>query len=1370
MSLMPDSTFQVDEFYIDLQADGQSIQLLTEEQIKKSPFPGLRPFKTSEFQLFKGRDGQSQELITRLQSNQFLAVIGSSGTGKSSLVRAGLIPQLYGGFLSKAGSKWNIAICRPGANPIKNLSYALTSIKTRTSDSSVLKQDNDSIEDILKASPYGILEVNKQLKNHEESNKNTNLLIIVDQFEELFRFDRSELRKETAYNNVENAFVQLLLEAASGLDPTVYVLITMRSEFLGDCVKYRGLPEIINKSQYLVPQLSPIQLREVIEMPIMRAGKKIDPALVGILVNEIESEKLKENLDQLPILQHALMRSYEYAFMGPQLAERMEYKHYEQCGTMKYALANHASEVVQRLGITDTNAALTKNQMIVRMVFQALTDSGSDQKGGRRPTKLKDICNMARAINATPDEVNAVINLFREVETSFIMPPVNTNLYPELMLDISHESLMRNWTLLRNWIHDETDAAGKYKKLNDSREQFERDGETYLRGSLLNEIHEWQQTGLYNEFWAMRYTRAVAGKDQEEEKQKIYQANLVYLKQCLDVVEAEKRADQELAEKERTRILREKKRNFRLAIIGLVAAVLSISSGAYGIIQSQKVAASKIEMGKAEARRIAKEAERDRQNALAAASQKAAIDSVNREADIRQATAEARGNARIQIARAVAEQQAQLIIAKAKADQEAQLEIAKAKTEQEAQIKIAQARADSINSIYLSLVMSNAGDTIIKPITVQPFYRAFLDGELDTTLVLNYIDSIVKIKFIDKDRERSDNLITSLNYMAKANSLAQENPRLAYYLVNKADESFPNSSIDSFAGNIISTLWINNYRLQSPARRYSNTPTQFSIAPNGTRFAFLKDSLFIGIPANGSLSLRRVNLYLGTNTRKDARLVYGFDKNNNLMVCTNLGIFVCGANGSVTQKVSEADLNSDSLAYQLSGAIIKFSPGGNDFAVMKDNSLHVYTIESRLIPKFNISLGENFHPADFDYTQDGTLILIKGDTSSIDENKITYLIDAANGNVDAVLPGTVCYYGAGGNGDTIGLYTAGKAILYAGQHHKDYLPAWTIPVPDAYYSYENVRLFDHFRSMLLESMDFSGGIETRIITTLTRNMLVSDGVLRDTLSQYFSGEVYPLNDSTLLHYDKSTYTSNFDIYSSFKKGYGTSLKNRRLMLNGVISEPSITELIENDILLPDRVLANATPQEFPLICNYVLNAGMAIHDTLMRRMITELPAPDLMIKDMLYYIDKVYASDTAQIIKMRSALIARQETFKSSDSLVDELGAQYNKVIMYQAMRGNYPAAVETAEHSLSKYKSTSLAHSEYRDLTYIYLIMCYLGEGKADKAKAAFKSARAYDDANSGSGTLDGLKMYLEAYQTNYHFPKNESITKTLSYFAGKS
>src|SRR6185295_14356408 len=111
-------------------------------------------------------------------------------------------------------------------------------------------------------------------------------------------------------------------------------IITMRSEFLGDCVKYRGLPEAINEGQYLVPQLTRNQVKEVIEGPINLAGKKISPGLVELLVNEIEESKLKENLDQLPILQHALMRTYQEA-MSHRPDTEISVKHYEKIGEME---------------------------------------------------------------------------------------------------------------------------------------------------------------------------------------------------------------------------------------------------------------------------------------------------------------------------------------------------------------------------------------------------------------------------------------------------------------------------------------------------------------------------------------------------------------------------------------------------------------------------------------------------------------------------------------------------------------------------------------------------------------------------------------------------------------------------------------------------------------------------------------------------------------------------------------------------------------------------------------------------------------------------------------------------------------------------
>ena len=92
---------------------------------RTSPFPGLRPFELDEEHLFFGREGQSDELLARLNSNRFLAVVGASGSGKSSLVRAGLLPSLYSGLLAGASSGWRVAILRPGGAPIRNLAEAL---------------------------------------------------------------------------------------------------------------------------------------------------------------------------------------------------------------------------------------------------------------------------------------------------------------------------------------------------------------------------------------------------------------------------------------------------------------------------------------------------------------------------------------------------------------------------------------------------------------------------------------------------------------------------------------------------------------------------------------------------------------------------------------------------------------------------------------------------------------------------------------------------------------------------------------------------------------------------------------------------------------------------------------------------------------------------------------------------------------------------------------------------------------------------------------------------------------------------------------------------------------------------------------------
>ena len=557
--------FQLDEFYLDLQQDGSKISLLTESEIISKPFPGLRPFKTSEFQLFRGRDGQAEELIKRLKKNKFLAVIGSSGTGKSSLVRAGLLPQLFGGYLHEAGNKWKIAICRPGKNPITNLSIALSSVKTHSKEENKISEVYNVIEPLLNHSIYGILEIEELLNKNKAQPEN--LLLIIDQFEELFRFDRKDFGKE----NIESHFVNLLLKSALNPNSAVYVIITMRSEFLGDCIKYRGLPEAINEGQYLVPQLSRNQLKEVIEGPLYLAGKKMSPQLVEILLNEIEQTKLKENLDQLPILQHALMRTYNEAIHDPEI----NYEHYKKIGGMEKALANHAESKYEELGnknmgVDDT---MSHKQRIAKIIFQALTDLSTDQKGGRRPTELKVIYKIAESVNASEQEVNDVINHFRSDDTSFIMPPINTALHKNLIMDISHESLMRNWEKLNDWIKEELNFARLYRVLNERRELYEQGMDEFLRGGLLKEIIDWGDKYPNNAAWASRYHNLGKIENEEIVNTEIYNKNLNFLSRSQKENEVLIQKEKERIEDEIKRTQKNKSTRLVLIILGFAVAM-----------------------------------------------------------------------------------------------------------------------------------------------------------------------------------------------------------------------------------------------------------------------------------------------------------------------------------------------------------------------------------------------------------------------------------------------------------------------------------------------------------------------------------------------------------------------------------------------------------------------------------------------------------------------------------------------------------------------------------------------------------------------------------------------------------------------------
>lgn len=451
----------------------------------QNPFPGLRPFKIEESHLFFGREGQSDEVLLKLSKSRFVGVIGPSGSGKSSFIYCGVLPILYGGFLTDASPNWEVVVTRPGAGPIDNLAESLlkTSREYMGADPEDRKIKRTIVSTLLRSSSLGLVEAIQQSRRSED----INYLVLVDQFEELFRFKDS-----TDPNSVNEtlAFVNLLMEAINYEDAPIYVAITMRSDFIGDCAQFPDLTRKINDSHYLIPQMTRDQKRRAIEGPVAVGGAKIAPRLVQQLLND-----LGDNPDQLPILQHALMRTWSYWTRFKDYEDELvDLKHYEAIGTMAEALSMHANEAYDELE--------DDQKRICEVLFKAITEKRGENFGIRRPTRLNEIASIA---DVSEEEVIAVIDKFREPGRSLLTPSYGTAIQSKSMVDISHESLMRIWTRLKNWVDDEADAVTMYLRLAEAAGQYQVGKSGLWRPPDLQLALNWQTKHKPTLVWGQRY-------------------------------------------------------------------------------------------------------------------------------------------------------------------------------------------------------------------------------------------------------------------------------------------------------------------------------------------------------------------------------------------------------------------------------------------------------------------------------------------------------------------------------------------------------------------------------------------------------------------------------------------------------------------------------------------------------------------------------------------------------------------------------------------------------------------------------------------------------------------------------------------------
>ncbi len=449
-----------------------------------NPFPGLRPFEPDEDHLFFGREKEIDELLRRLRSTRFLQVVGASGSGKSSLVRSGLIPALHSGFMARAGTDWRVLIFRPGADPIGNLAASLNAPDVLGTQGELASTNKILLEATLRRSTLGLVEAVRQARIPQDEN----ILVVVDQFEELFRFRRSHQVENSRDEAV--AFFKLLLEAAQQTDIPIYIALTMRADFIGDCMEFPGLPQSVNNGLYLVPRLTRDELRSAITGPVAVAGGDITQRLVLRLLNDLGDDQ-----DQLPVLQHALMRTWDHWKSRRQDGESIDIQDYEAVGGFRDAMSLHAEEAYEETGSD-------RNRAIAEKMFKALTDTFSDPRGVRRPTSVEELAAICEAPEA---EVIQVIDIFRKSGRSFLTPPPAVALHSQSIVDLSHESLMRCWTRLITWAEDEKESARSYIRISQAASWCsDCTGGLWIDPQLETGL-QWRRESRPTGAWAQRY-------------------------------------------------------------------------------------------------------------------------------------------------------------------------------------------------------------------------------------------------------------------------------------------------------------------------------------------------------------------------------------------------------------------------------------------------------------------------------------------------------------------------------------------------------------------------------------------------------------------------------------------------------------------------------------------------------------------------------------------------------------------------------------------------------------------------------------------------------------------------------------------------
>lgn len=408
----------------------------------RCPFPGLGSFRSEERAFFFGREKLTLQMVERLESKQFLAVLGHSGCGKSSVVLAGVVPEIQ-----RRHPGIPVATFSPGPEPLLRLEHVIRE---------------------LLISGHSLSERSEQTR----SQRTWSAFLVINQFEEVFALC-PDIKERT-----------LFLDRLLDLIPRVTVCITMRADFFGECAEHPRLKELMMGSQELVGSLTPHELRRAIEQQVAAVGLRMEDGLCATMLAEVEDEP-----GAMPLLQHALLELWKR-----RRGVWLRAAEYRSFGGVQMAIAETAECVYQQIGSHE------EEQQRMRDILTRLTQLDVTPIAGRRPRDSRRSIPLSDLIPAGPQHEATRRMINRLVDARLIVTRHDL-VRGDLDVEVAHEAVIRHWPRLRTWLDEDRLAIGFREGVRQAAKEWvasDRNDSLLLhRGERLRLVRESSRSNRY---------------------------------------------------------------------------------------------------------------------------------------------------------------------------------------------------------------------------------------------------------------------------------------------------------------------------------------------------------------------------------------------------------------------------------------------------------------------------------------------------------------------------------------------------------------------------------------------------------------------------------------------------------------------------------------------------------------------------------------------------------------------------------------------------------------------------------------------------------------------------------------------------------